>query len=108
MNGFAVRVPTPNVSVVDLVVNVAKDTTVEEVNAMMKAAAEGPMKGILQYVDEDLVSVDFMQNNHSSCFDSKMTHMIGKRMIKILSWYDNEWAYSVRLGDLIKYMDKQK
>lgn len=104
LNGFAIRVPTPNVSVVDLTCTLKTATTVEELNAKMKAAAEGPLKGILQYVDEPLVSVDFMHNAHSSCFDSMMTNVIEGKMVKILSWYDNEWAYSVRLGDLIKFM----
>jgi glyceraldehyde 3-phosphate dehydrogenase len=100
LHGFSMRVPTPTVSVVDLVVNLAKDATVEQVNAALKAAAEGPMKGILQYCEEELVSVDFKGNPHSSIVDSLYTMSIGGNMIKVIAWYDNEWAYSCRLGDL--------
>lgn len=101
LDGFAIRVTTPNVSVVDLVVEVSKDVTAEEVNAGVKKWADGPMKGILQYVDEPLVSIDFNGNPHSSIFDSSLTKVMEKRMVKIISWYDNEWGYSTRLRDLV-------
>ncbi|NMA96442.1 MAG: type I glyceraldehyde-3-phosphate dehydrogenase, partial [Clostridiales bacterium] len=95
LNGFAMRVPTPTVSVVDLVVELEKDATAEEVNAAFKAAADGPMKGILEYTEEPLVSIDFKQNPHSSIVDGLSTMSMGGNMVKILSWYDNEWGYSV-------------
>jgi glyceraldehyde 3-phosphate dehydrogenase len=107
LNGFSIRVPTPTVSVVDLVVDLAKDATVEQVNAALKAAAAGPMKGILAYCEEELVSVDFKGNNHSSIVDSLNTMSIGGNMIKVIAWYDNEWAYSCRLGDLAAFMVKK-
>lgn len=102
LNGMAMRVPVPNGSVVDLVVNLKKDATVEEVNAAMKAAAEGPMKGILEYTADPIVSNDVIGNTHSSIFDSLMTMQIGDRMFKIVSWYDNELGYSARVVDLAK------
>ena len=102
LDGMAIRVPTPNVSVVDLVVELEKDTTVDELNAEIKKAAEGKMKGILQYCDEPLVSVDFNGNPHSSIFDAGSTSLIGGNMVKILSWYDNEWGFSNRMVDLLK------
>lgn len=107
LDGFAIRVTTPNVSVVDLVAEVAKDTTVEEVNAAMKKWAEGPMKGILQYNDEPLVSVDFNGNPHSSIFDATLTKVMEKRLVKIISWYDNEWGYSSRLRDVVSIISKR-
>ncbi|NTU43788.1 MAG: aldehyde dehydrogenase, partial [Nitrospirales bacterium] len=108
LDGFAIRVTTPNVSVVDLVAELNTDVTAEEVNAALKKAAEGPMKGILQYVDEPLVSIDFNGNPHSSMVDSSLTKVMEKRMVKIISWYDNEWGYSTRLRDLISYINKKK
>jgi len=102
LDGFAIRVPTPNVSVVDLTAELNKNATVEEINAAVKAAAEGPLKGILMYTDEPLVSIDFNHNPHSSCFDSKNTRVLDGNFIKILSWYDNEWGFSNRVIDLIK------
>ncbi len=102
LDGFAVRVPTPNVSVVDLTAELNSATTPEEINAAMKAAADGPMKGILQYMDEPLVSGDFNTNPHSSIFDSQYTRVIDGNFVKILSWYDNEWGFSNRVIDLIK------
>ncbi|MDI6801709.1 MAG: type I glyceraldehyde-3-phosphate dehydrogenase [Thermodesulfovibrionales bacterium] len=108
LDGFAIRVTTPNVSVVDLVAELSKDVTAEEVNAAMKKWAEGPMKGILQYVDIPLVSVDFNGNPHSSIFDATLTKIMEKRMVKIISWYDNEWGYSSRLRDLVLYINKRK
>ncbi len=107
LHGFAIRVPTPTVSVVDLVVDLDKEATVEQVNAAMKAAAEGPMKGILAYCEEELVSVDFKGNNASSIFDSLSTMSIGGNMVKVISWYDNEWGYSCRLGDLAAFVAKK-
>ena len=104
LDGFAIRVPTPTVSVVDLTMTMEKDVTVEQVNAAMKAAAEGELKGILQYVDEPLVSCDFVKNSHSSMFDSGFTKVLGGRLLKILSWYDNEWGYSCRIVDLSQYV----
>jgi len=104
IDGMAIRVPTPNVSVVDLVWQAEKDLTAETVNKAVQTAAEGPLKGILQYQPLPLVSVDFNGNPHSSIFDAEATMTIGAKTVKILSWYDNEWGYSNRLVDLIKYM----
>ena len=104
---MSLRVPTPNVSIVDLVAEVEKNTTKEEVNSAMKKAADGPMRGILQYSDEPLVSVDFRKNSHSSILDAPFTSVIGGNMVKLLSWYDNEWGYSSRVVDLIKYIVEQ-
>ncbi len=108
LDGFSMRVTTPNVSVVDLVAEMQKDVTAEEINAAMKKWAEGPMKGILQYVDIPLVSVDFNGNPHSSIFDATLTRVMEGRMIKVISWYDNEWGYSTRLRDLILYIIKKR
>jgi glyceraldehyde 3-phosphate dehydrogenase len=106
LDGVAMRVPTPVGSLVDLVVNLSKDVSIEEVNAAFKAAAASPkMKGILQYCEDPIVSADIVGNNYSSIFDSLMTMKIGK-MVKVFSWYDNEWGYSSRLIDLIKHMMK--
>jgi glyceraldehyde 3-phosphate dehydrogenase len=102
LDGIAIRVPTPDVSLVDLTVRTAKPVTVESANAALKAAAEGPLKGILQYTEEELVSVDFLHNPHSSIVDAPLTKTIGDRMLKVFSWYDNEWGFSMRLRDLIK------
>ena len=103
LDGMAIRVPTPDVSLVDLVVQVSRETTKEEVNAAMKSAAQGELKGILQYVEEPLVSVDFTGNPHSSIFDALSTKVLGN-MVKVLAWYDNEWGYANRVYDLIKYI----
>ena len=100
LDGMAVRVPTPTGSLVDLVVTLEKDATAEEINAAMKAAAEGPMKGILEYTEDPIVSVDVINNSHSSIFDAQSTMVIGKT-VKVLSWYDNEWGYSTRVVDLM-------
>lgn len=107
LNGLAIRVPTPNVSVVDLVAEVSKEVTVEEVNGALKKAAEGPMKGILQYSEEPLVSIDLNGNNHSAIVDSKLTMVLEGRMVKVLAWYDNEWGYSSRIRDLVLYLIKR-
>ncbi len=108
LDGMAIRVPTPNVSVVDLTAELSSSATAEEVNAAMKKASEGPMKGILQYVDEPLVSIDFNHDPASSSFDALSTKVLGGKMVKVLSWYDNEWGYSCRLVDLAKYVSKGK
>jgi glyceraldehyde 3-phosphate dehydrogenase len=104
LDGMAIRVPTPNVSVVDLTAELSSSATAEEINAAMKVASEGPMKGILQYVDEPLVSVDFNHDPASSSFDALSTKVIAGKMAKVLAWYDNEWGYSCRLVDLAKYV----
>lgn len=106
LNGFAMRVPTPDVSITDLTVNLCKDTTAEEINAVLKKAAEGKLKGILGYTDEPLVSRDFQDDARSSIIDGLSTMVIGKRMAKVVSWYDNEWGYSNRVVDLAAYMAK--
>ena len=104
LDGYSIRVPTPNVSVVDLTVTTDKPATVAGVNAAMKAAAEGPMKGILEYTEEELVSADFKGNPRSSILDSGYTRVVGDKCVKVLSWYDNEWGYSSRVVDLIRFM----
>ncbi|MEJ5296482.1 MAG: type I glyceraldehyde-3-phosphate dehydrogenase [Armatimonadota bacterium] len=104
MHGFAMRVPTLTVSVVDLTVNTEKPVTVEAINAAMKAASEGAMKGILGYTEEPLVSSDFRGDDRSSIFDALSTLVLGDNFAKVISWYDNEWGYSVRVGDLIHYI----
>jgi glyceraldehyde 3-phosphate dehydrogenase len=104
LDGYAMRVPTPNVSVVDLTVTTEKPATVEGVNRAMRSAAEGPMKGILQYSEEELVSVDFRGNPNSSILDAGYTRVVAGNCVKVLAWYDNEWAYSCRCRDLIKFM----
>jgi len=104
LDGYAMRVPTPNVSVVDLTVITEKPATVEAVNAALKRAAEGPMKGILDYTEEELVSVDFKGNPHSSIVDAGYTRVVGNNCVKVLAWYDNEWGYSSRCRDLIKFL----
>ena len=107
LDGFAMRVPTPNVSVVDLVAFTEKPATVESVNAALKAAADGPMKGILGYESEELVSADFKGNPLSSIVDSLMTKVVGDKCVKVISWYDNEWGYSSRVRDLILFLVKK-
>jgi glyceraldehyde 3-phosphate dehydrogenase len=104
IHGLAFRVPTPTVSVIDFVCDVKKEVTVEQVNQAMKQAAAGPLKGILEYCEEPLVSMDFKGNSHSSIIDALSTMVIGGNMVKILAWYDNEWGYSCRLGDLALYV----
>jgi len=107
LDGFAMRVPTPNVSVVDLAALVDKKTTAAEVNAALKAAAEGPMKGLLDYTTAELVSIDFKGNPHSSIVDSAYTKVMDGDFVKVLSWYDNEWGYSNRCVDLLRFMAKK-
>jgi glyceraldehyde 3-phosphate dehydrogenase len=104
LDGMAMRVPVIDGSVVDLVAELEKDTTAEEVNAAIKAAADGPMKGILEYTEDPIVSVDVIGNPHSSVFDSLCTSVMGGNFVKIISWYDNEWGYSNRCVDLFKRM----
>ena len=107
LNGFALRVPTPNVSITDLVAEMERPVTVEEVNAALKAAAEGPLKGILEYCDEPLVSKDFNGNAHSCIVDALSTMVVDGTQLKVIGWYDNEWGYSNRVIDLIAYIGKQ-
>jgi glyceraldehyde 3-phosphate dehydrogenase len=104
LDGYSLRVPTPNVSVVDLTVITERPAAVESVNAALRAAAEGPMKGILAYTEEELVSVDFRGNPHSSIVDAGYTRVVGNNCVKVLAWYDNEWGYSCRCVDLIKIL----
>jgi glyceraldehyde 3-phosphate dehydrogenase len=101
LDGMAVRVPTPTGSLVDLVVNLKTEASVDEINAAMKEAAEGPMKGILEYTEDPIVSVDVIHNSHSSIYDAGATMVQGKT-VKVLSWYDNEWGYSTRVVDLME------
>jgi glyceraldehyde 3-phosphate dehydrogenase len=103
LDGIAIRVPTPDVSIVDFAALVEKETTKEEVNAALKAAAEGPMKGILAYCEAPLVSMDFLHDAHSSIVDAQLTNVKGN-LVKVFSWYDNEWGYSCRVVDLAKYV----
>jgi len=106
LDGFAIRVPTPNVSVVDLVCEVEKNTSVDEVNRTLKSAADNELKGILGYTGDPLVSIDFDGNPASSIVDSTYTKVIGDNMVKILAWYDNEWGYSNRMVDLALYISR--
>lgn len=106
IDGIAIRVPTPNVSIVDLVAVLKNKATAEEINAAFVKASKGDLKGILAYTDEPLVSVDFMSNPNSAIVDGLSTKVIGDDLIKVLAWYDNEWGYSCRLVDLVKYISK--
>ncbi|MFN2493733.1 MAG: type I glyceraldehyde-3-phosphate dehydrogenase [Pyrinomonadaceae bacterium] len=103
-DGISVRVPTPNVSLVDVVMDVEKDTSTEEVNRALKNAANEELRGILAFSEEPLVSVDFKRNSNSSIVDAEYTKVINNRLVKVLSWYDNEWGYSCRVRDLVKYI----
>lgn len=107
LEGMAIRVPTPNVSLVDLVVETTKETSIEEVNAAMRSASENELKGILDYCDLPLVSRDFNGSPASSTFDSLITNVIGGNMVKVLTWYDNEWGYSNRVFDLVRFLAAQ-
>jgi glyceraldehyde 3-phosphate dehydrogenase len=107
LDGYAMRVPTPNVSVVDLTIFTEKPATVEAVNGALRQAAEGPMKGILAYTEEELVSADFKGNPNSSIVDSGYTRVVGTNCVKVLAWYDNEWGYSSRCRDLIKFLSER-
>ena len=104
IHGLALRVPTPTVSLVDFVADLDKNVTVDDVNKALRAAAEGPLKGIIEFCEEPLVSMDFKENPASSIVDAMSTMVIGGNMVKVLSWYDNEWAYSCRIGDLAMYI----
>jgi glyceraldehyde 3-phosphate dehydrogenase len=107
IHGYSLRVPTPTVSIIDFVCNTQKDVTVEQVNEAFKKATAGKLKGIMEYCDEKLVSMDFKGNDHSSIISAPDTMVIGGNMVKILAWYDNEWGYSCRLGDLAVYIAKK-
>jgi glyceraldehyde 3-phosphate dehydrogenase len=108
LNGFAMRVPTPDVSVVDLVVNLEKDVTVEEINAALSGAADKDrMKGVLGYTEEPLVSVDYIGNPYSSIVDAELTMVMDKRTAKVVAWYDNEWGYSNRVVDLAVFVGQR-
>ena len=104
LDGYAIRVPTPTVSLIDLTAIVKKEVTAETVNAAFKKAAEGPLRGILEYCDDELVSMDFKGNPHSAILDAPVTAVVGGRLVKVAAWYDNEWGYSCRLADLVAYM----
>jgi len=107
LDGFAMRVPTPDVSVVDLVCEVEKETSTEEVNAALKKAAEGEMKGILGFCEEPLVSMDYKGNPLSSIVDAELTKVVDKTSVKVVAWYDNEWGYSNRCVDLAVFMGQK-
>jgi glyceraldehyde 3-phosphate dehydrogenase len=107
LDGYAMRVPTPNVSVVDLVAVVSKKTTAEAVNTMLREAAEGPMKGILAYTEDPVVSTDMLHNPNSSIVDAQLTKVIDGDLVKVVAWYDNEWGYSMRIIDLIEFLAKK-
>ena len=107
LDGYSMRVPTPDVSVVDLVVLISRPTTAEEVNAAFKAAADGPMKGILAYTEDPVVSTDMLHNPNSSIVDGQMTKVLDGNLLKVISWYDNEWGYSCRVVDLIAFLTKK-
>jgi glyceraldehyde 3-phosphate dehydrogenase len=107
LDGYAMRVPTPDVSVVDLVVVTAKKTTAAEVNAALKAAAEGELKGILAYTEDPVVSTDMLRNPNSSIVDAGMTKVIDGDLVKVVAWYDNEWGYSCRVNDMILLLEKK-
>lgn len=104
LDGFAMRVPTPDVSIVDLTCELEKPATVEEINAALKAAAEGPMAGVLAYTEEPLVSMDYLGNPNSSIVDGQLTNVMEGNFAKVVAWYDNEWGYSLRVIDLVKHM----
>jgi glyceraldehyde 3-phosphate dehydrogenase len=104
IHGLAFRVPVPTVSVVDFVADLNKETTVEQINQAFKTAAEGPLRGILEYCNEELVSMDFKGNPASSIIDALSTMVIAGNMVKVLAWYDNEWGYSCRLADLTAFV----
>lgn len=106
LNGFALRVPTPNVSVVDLVINTKKPVTVEEVNRVLREASEGAMKGYIEYSEEPLVSSDYIGNDHSAIVDGLSTMVMADRQVKVIAWYDNEWGYSCRVVDLVRHVSE--
>jgi glyceraldehyde 3-phosphate dehydrogenase len=104
LDGYSMRVPTPDVSAVDLVVVLEKEATAEQINAALKAAAEGPLKGILAYTEDPVVSTDMLHNPNSSIVDAQLTKVLGGTLAKVVSWYDNEWGYSCRVVDLAKFL----
>jgi glyceraldehyde 3-phosphate dehydrogenase len=104
LDGYAMRVPTPDVSVVDFVATTKKETTTQAVNAALKQAAEGPLKGILAYTEDPVVSTDLLHNSNSSIVDSDLTKVLGGNLVKVVAWYDNEWGYSTRIVDLIEFI----
>ena len=106
LDGYALRVPTPDVSLVDLTVNTEKPATPETVNAAFQKAAQGPLRGLLEYTEEELVSIDFRGNPHSAIVDANNTRVVGSNCVKVLAWYDNEWGYSSRCVDLVKVIAK--
>jgi len=107
LDGYSMRVPTPDVSVVDLVVLTARNTTAEEVNAAFKSAAEGKLKGILAYTEDPVVSTDMLHNPNSSIVDGQMTKVLDGNLLKVISWYDNEWGYSCRVVDLLEFLTQK-
>ncbi len=107
LDGYSMRVPTPDVSAVDLVALLSKNTTTEEVNKALEAAANGPLKGILAYTEDPVVSTDMLHNPNSSIVDSQMTKVLDGNLVKVLAWYDNEWGYSMRVVDLIEFLAKK-
>ena len=107
LDAIAIRVPTPNVSLIDLVVELEHDATSKEINEAVKKAANSTLKGVVEYSEEPLVSIDMNGNPHSAIFDSSLTMMLEKRMVKVIAWYDNEWGYSCRINDLIRYIGKR-
>jgi glyceraldehyde 3-phosphate dehydrogenase len=109
MNGYSLRVPTPDVSIVDLTAILKKEVTKAEINAAMKAAAEGPLKGILQYTEDPIVSTDVLHSTYSSVFDASLTMVLGDKgnFVKVFSWYDNEWGFSNRMVDFIELIGKK-
>ena len=106
LDGYSMRVPTPDVSVVDLVAVLKKNTTAREVNAELKKAADGPLKGILAYTEDPVVSSDLLHNSNSSIVDAELTKVLDGNLVKVVSWYDNEWGYSNRVVDLITFLGK--
>jgi glyceraldehyde 3-phosphate dehydrogenase len=107
LDGYAMRVPTPDVSVVDLVVVTSKKTTAEEVNKALEDAANGPMKGILAYTEDPVVSTDMLHNPHSSIVDAGLTKVLDGNLVHVIAWYDNEWGYSMRVVDLVEFLAKK-
>ena len=107
LDGYSMRVPTPDVSVVDFVAVLKQDTTAEAINAALKEAADGPMKGILAYTEDPVVSTDMLNNPNSSIVDAELTKVLGGNLAKVVSWYDNEWGYSNRVVDLVVFLGKK-
>ncbi|MBI1821876.1 MAG: type I glyceraldehyde-3-phosphate dehydrogenase [Nitrospirae bacterium] len=108
LEGMAIRVPTPNVSLIDLVVEVEKETRAEEINELFKKASKNELKGILEYTEDPVVSIDLNGNPHSSILDSALTRVIDKRMVKVIAWYDNEWGFSCRIKDLVNFIIRKE